>query len=66
MLGAAVPVLASSFFTPIFKSTLDSYPGLCFQVASALLLLPLGVLIWINCYTQLPDECVQHNNDRDS
>lgn len=53
-LDAMAPFIASSFFTTIFNTTLDTNPGLGMQMAALVLLIPFGVLLWIDLCTIIP------------
>ena len=47
---ALTPTLASLFYSSIFAASIDYYPGLTFQIAAAILFVPLIILIWIDLY----------------
>ncbi|XP_054156950.1 thymic stromal cotransporter homolog, partial [Oppia nitens] len=49
-----VPLIGSAIFTAIFKSTMDTMPGMSFLITSSLFIIPLSVLLWIHFYTVLP------------
>lgn len=44
------PTLASIFYSSIFAASIDTYPGLAFQIAAFILFIPLIVFIWIDLY----------------
>ncbi|XP_075679586.1 putative peptidoglycan muropeptide transporter SLC46 [Dermatophagoides pteronyssinus] len=56
---AVTPGIASLFYSIIFTSTIDVYPGLVFQVAAFILLIPLLAIIFIDTY------CI-HDYDKSS
>ncbi|CAG2114637.1 unnamed protein product, partial [Medioppia subpectinata] len=43
-----MPTLASVFYTSIFAASIDTYPGLAFEIAAYILLIPLVIFIWID------------------
>ena len=45
---AIVPLFASLFFTSIFNATLDTLPGLAYQMAGLTLVIPLSVFAWVD------------------
>ena len=47
---ALTPTLASVFYSSIFAVSIDTYPGLAFQIAAFILFIPLIVFIWIDLY----------------
>ncbi|KAH7643058.1 hypothetical protein HUG17_9749 [Dermatophagoides farinae] len=47
---AVTPGIASLFYSIIFTSTIDVYPGLVFQLAAFILLIPLLAIIFIDTY----------------
>lgn len=54
---ALTPGIASIFYSVIFSATIDVYPGLVFQIAAFILLIPLFSIIFIDTY------CI-HDYDR--
>jgi PCFT/HCP family folate transporter-like MFS transporter 1/3 len=44
------PTFASLFYSSVFAATIDTYPGLAFQIAAVILFIPLSVFIWIDMY----------------
>ncbi|XP_054159983.1 solute carrier family 46 member 3-like [Oppia nitens] len=47
---AIAPTLASVYYSSVFGASIDTYPGLAFQIAAGILLIPLGIFIWIDLY----------------
>jgi PCFT/HCP family folate transporter-like MFS transporter 1/3 len=50
-LESITPLIASLFFTYLFKWSLNFFPGLTFEVCAALMIIPLLSMIWIDLKT---------------
>ncbi|KAI1280613.1 Solute carrier family 46 member 3 [Halotydeus destructor] len=54
-LEAVVPLIATSLFTGIFNDTIDTMPGLVYQCAGALLVIPLIGYLWVDHHYRVDD-----------
>lgn len=50
IIEAMTPGIASVFYSMIFASSIDIYPGLVFQIAAFILLIPLLIIIFVDIY----------------
>ena len=57
------PIIASSLFAYLFKSTIESFPSLCFLVLAALSLIPILVAMWIDINFLKPRNSVKNIED---
>jgi len=48
VIDLTAPIIASSLFAYIFKSTIESFPSLCFLILTALSLIPILIAMWID------------------
>ncbi len=56
LLETLAPFLANFIFTYLFKYTMNSYPSAIYQLLSALGLISVCILIWIDLCCKRPDE----------
>ena len=49
-----LPMIGTVVYTYIFKYTIDSYPGLVYQITAMTIILPILLLIWLDLYTEPP------------
>lgn len=54
MFEALCPIVGTVLFTTVFDASIDTYPGLVFQIAAFLLIIPFLIFAWIDLF------CDQH------
>lgn len=71
-LEAIIPLFAGVFFTTIFNATIDTVPGLCYQVAGGMIIVSVVVFCWVditnqgkNFNTTLPESGNETNVEKD-
>ena len=48
------PLVGTTVFAYCFNYTMDNYPGCCYQLIAALMLIPIYAMIWIDLFTDRP------------
>lgn len=61
---SGAPIIASTAYTKIFTSTMNTMPGFIFQIMAGLIIFPIVCLIWIDLYASTQMKSGPSNSDQ--